>query len=155
MPHPKLRPAIPSDLPHIIALVEAAYAPWIDVIGAKPGPMLDDYGRAIEKGIVQVLEDTMGIEAILVLIPLPDAMLLDNMAVHPNAQGKGHGKRLMRAAEDAAAASGYSRLRLYTHEKMASNIARYHRAGFDITKHVTERGLNRVYMEKRITPLAP
>jgi len=50
-----IRAAVSGDLAAIQALVRAAYRPWIDVIGAIPGPMLDDYAGAIEAGHVSVL----------------------------------------------------------------------------------------------------
>ena len=143
-----LRPAKPEDLAQIEAVVLAAYSPWVELIGAVPGPMRDDYAAAIAQGYVQVLEDTNRVEALLVLIPLADAMLLDNLAVHPSAQGKGHGRRLMRVTEAAAIAAGFQRIRLYTHEKMSRNIALYQGHGYQITRRVKERGLNRVYLEK-------
>lgn len=146
----QLRPAARDDLAEIKALVDAAYTPWIDVIGAIPGPMKDAYAHAIAQGIVQVLEGSDGIEALLVLIAMPEVMLLDNVAVSPSAQGRGHGKQLMQVAERAAKAEGYDRIQLYTHEKMAQNIAIYQRQGYEITHRVTERGLNRIYMEKRL-----
>lgn len=146
-----LRIAKNDDLAPIQALVKAAYSPWIEVIGALPGPMRDDYARSIAQGLVQVLDGPDGIEALLVLIPLPDAMLLDNVAVPPSTQGRGHGRRLMQAAERAAHAHGYKVIRLYTHEKMAANIGLYHRMGYDIAHRTTERGLNRIYMEKRVS----
>lgn len=140
-----------SDRPQVEALVEAAYSPWVALIRATPGPMLDDYETSIARGQVQVVDGPDGIEAILVLIDLPDALLLDNIAVAPWAQGRGFAKPLMRMAEATARDRGYSRIRLYTHEKMASNVALYTHLGYAITHRVTERGLNRVYMEK---PLA-
>jgi ribosomal protein S18 acetylase RimI-like enzyme len=152
MPESRLRAANTTDLAEIETLIDAAYSPWIATIGAKPGPMSDDYARAIAQGFVQVLDGASGIEAVLVLIPLPDAMLLDNVAVLPTAQGKGHGSRLLKAAEMAARSEGYRLVRLYTHEKMVANIGLYHRHGYDISKRVKERGLNRVYMEKTIRP---
>lgn len=151
----KLRIATPDDLAQVNALVQVAYSPWIDVIGATPGPMLDDYSRAIAQGHVQVLEDGNEIEALMILVAMPDALLIDNIAVHPSAQGRGLAKRLLRAAEFAAQAERYKTLRLYTHEKMLRNIGFYHRNGFEITKRVAERGLNRVYMERRVTYPAP
>lgn len=146
-----LRMALPNDLPAVQALVEAAYSPWIDAIGAKPGPMLDDYAAAIAQGFVQVLDGPCGIEALLVLIPLADALLLDNVAVLPSAQGRGYGRRLLQAAEMAAKAYGYKTIRLYTHEMMAANIGLYTRAGYTISHRITERDLNRVYLEKPVS----
>lgn len=150
-----LRIATLDDLAQIKALVHAAYLPWVEVIGMTPGPMRTDYARSIAQGLLQVLEGPKGIEAILVLIPMPGAMLLDNIAVAPWAQGKGHASRLLRTAEMAAQAEGYRTIRLYAHEKMTSNIDLYHRKGFDITRRVTENGLDRVYMEKRVEYLNP
>lgn len=145
-----IRMAMPGDAAAVSALVMAAYAPWVPIIGAEPGPMRDDYTAAIAAGQVSVLDRGHGIEAVLVLIPQPDALLLDNIAVAAEAQGRGHGKRLMLWAEDQARASHLPKMRLYTHEKMASNIALYTRAGYRETARVTERGLNRVYMEKTL-----
>ncbi|WP_341862924.1 GNAT family N-acetyltransferase [Gymnodinialimonas sp. 57CJ19] len=146
-----LRAANPDDLLQVEALVRAAYTPWIARINATPGPLNDDYADAIAQGLVQVFEADRGVEALLVLIPQPDALLLDNLAVHPDAQGKGHGTYLMGVAAQAAISQGFDRIRLYTHEGMAANIRLYQRHGYAITHRVTERGLNRVYMEKRLS----
>ncbi len=148
MADPTPRRAILSDLAAITGLVAEAYGHWVPIIGAEPGPMRDDYAASIAAGQVSVLEGGEGIEAILVLIVQSDAMLLDNIAVARAAQGRGHGKRLMIWAEAQARAKGLPHMRLYTHEKMATNIALYARAGYVETARVTERGLNRVYMEK-------
>ena len=150
----KLRRAVAADLPDIEAIVRAAYAPWIDIIGAKPGPMLDDYASLIAKEQVTVLHATR-IEAVLVLIPLDDALLLDNVAVAPDAQGKGHSRRLMNWAESQAIDFGYDLIRLYTHEKMQSNRDYYWRLGYRPYRKVVEQGLPRVYMEKWLSRRDP
>jgi GNAT superfamily N-acetyltransferase len=41
-----------------------------------------------------------------VLIPETGTMLLDNVAVSPNAQGKGYGRRLIAFAEEEARRQG-------------------------------------------------
>jgi hypothetical protein len=41
------RPAVPGDLPSIEIIVQEAYSPYIDRIGRKPGPMMDDYESLI------------------------------------------------------------------------------------------------------------
>lgn len=143
-----LRIANPADLEAVEALVHAAYSPWVEVIGATPKPMLDDYASAIAQGRVSVQDGPQGIAAILMLVPQPDAMLLENIAVAPWAQGQGIARQLIQLAEDRARAAGLPRMRLYTHAKMASNIALYQRAGYTIMREGTEHGLTRVYMEK-------
>ncbi len=147
-----LRKARPEDATAIAALVDAAYAPWVEIIGQKPGPMLDDYAAVIADHWVSVREDEKGIFELQVVILQEDAVLIDNIAVRPDMQGKGIGRRAIEGIEIAARIDGYKLLRLYAHEKMTANIALYERLGFSITKRVRERGLNRVYMEKALEP---
>lgn len=151
MAHPTLRVAQPADLAAVEALVQAAYAPWVDLIGATPKPMLDDYAAAITQGRVCVQDGAQGIAAILMLVEQPGAMLLENIAVAPWAQGQGIARQLMQVAEDRARAAGLPKMRLYTHVKMASNIAIYKRAGYRVIREATEFGLTRVYMEKPLS----
>ena len=145
------RPATASDLAAVEAVVEAAYAPYVPRIGRKPGPMLDDYAELIAAGRVHVLERDGVVQAVLVLIPEPDAMLLDNVAVLPDAHGLGLGRTLLVFAERAARDAGYRRIKLYTHQAMTENIALYGRIGYAETHRAVEKGLHRVYMAK---PLA-
>lgn len=144
------RPATTQDVKAVEAVVQAAYAPWIEIIGATPGPLLDDYAALILAEHVSVVDGDLGIEAILVLIPQGDALLLDNVAVRPDAQGKSHGKRLIALAEARARRDGFGILRLYAHTKMSRNIALYESLEFIVTRRVTERGLSRIYMEKAL-----
>ena len=143
-----LRPAAVADLPQVRALVMAAYAPYVPRIGRKPGPMDDDYAALIAAGQVHLLDAAGAIEGIVVLIPEADAMLLDNVAVAPDAQGRGLGLFLISHAEAVARAAGYRALRLYTHERMTENIALYRRLGFVETHRAEEKGFRRVYMTK-------
>lgn len=147
-----IRPARMSDLPEIERVVDQAYRGYVARIGRKPAPMLDDYGALIAAGRVQVLESAEigGVCGILVLIPQADAMLLDNVAIAPQAQGRGYGRRLIACAEQAAIDAGFHLLRLYTNEAMTENIALYAGLGFRQTRLATEHGLRRVYMEKRL-----
>lgn len=151
MTNPALRMAKTADLSAIEALVKAAYTPWVEVIGATPKPMLDDYATAIAQGRISVQDGAQGIAAILMLVEQPDAMLLENIAVAPWAQGQGIARYLIQLAEDRARAAGLPCIRLYTHTKMASNIAFYQRAGYAIIREGTEHGLTRVFMEKPLS----
>lgn len=137
-----------EDLPAIEAIVEAAYAGYIPRIGRKPGPMLDDYAALVADRHVHVLDIDGVVQAILVLIPQPDAMLLDNVAVAPARKGTGLGRVLLAFAEHMARQAGYRAIRLYTHEAMVENIALYTRLGFAETHRAEEKGLKRVYMRK-------
>jgi N-acetylglutamate synthase-like GNAT family acetyltransferase len=56
--------------------------------------MRDDYAAYIADGRVHVLEQDGEIIGLVVLIPQAQAMLLDNVAVSPRAQGRGFGVKL-------------------------------------------------------------
>ncbi|MDB5371445.1 MAG: family acetyltransferase, partial [Belnapia sp.] len=45
-----IRPARPEDAARLAAIVEAAYAPWVPIIGQPPAPMRDDYAARIAAG---------------------------------------------------------------------------------------------------------
>jgi ribosomal protein S18 acetylase RimI-like enzyme len=146
----ELRLAAAADLAAVEALIVDAYSAWIERIGRKPGPMLDDYARLIAEGRVTLALRQGALVGLVVLVPQGDAMLLDNVAVATAARGMGVGASLMRHAEDEARKIERSTLRLYTHALMRENIALYARNGWRETKRVTERGFDRVYMEKQI-----
>jgi GNAT superfamily N-acetyltransferase len=146
----ELRIATADDQPAVEAIVEAAYKHYIARIGGKPGPMLDDYGAQIAAGRVRVMDCDGEPKGLLVLIPEADAMLLDNVAVHPSAQGKGLGRQMMLFAEQAAREAGYKAIRLYTNVVMTENIGLYTRVGYVETHRGIEKGLHRVYMTKRL-----
>ena len=116
-------------------------AHYIARIGKPPGPMLDDYARRIADGQAWVLEDAARIVGVLVLEETPEGLLLDNIAVPPEHQGKGYGRALMRFAEAEARRRGFSDIHLYTHELMTENIALYTRIGYVETRRISEEGL--------------
>ena len=143
-----LRPARPGDAAAVTGVVRDAYAPLVAVIGREPGPMGDDYGALIGAGRVHVIEDAGEVVAALVLIDEPDGLLLDNVAVSPRAQGRGHGQRLVAFAEQEARRRGHRAIRLYTNVLMTRNIALYERLGFVETHRGEEKGFRRVFMTK-------
>jgi len=146
-----IRCARPADRAAIERIVRAAYGLYVERIGKPPGPMLDDYTALISDGRVSVLEEAdRTMAAIIVLLPEPDHLLLDNIAVRPERQGQGLGRRLIAFAEEQARRLGHSEVRLYTHEKMTENIALYTRLGFVETGRGQQAGYNRVFMAKRL-----
>lgn len=148
--HPDPRPAVLADRHAIEEIVRDAYSPYIGRIGRAPGPMSDDYEALIREGRVYVVEREGALCGLLVLVPEPDAMLLENVAVAPSARGTGIGRTLLEYAERAARAAGYRNLRLYTHETMTENIALYARIGYAETHRAEEKGLKRVFMVKHL-----
>jgi GNAT superfamily N-acetyltransferase len=144
----RIRAAGMADRLAVEAVVQAAYAAYVPRMGQKPGPMLDDYAALIRERRVHVLEDGEVVHGILVLIPEDASMLLDNIAVRPDAQGRGYGRTLLAFAEQAARDAGYDVIRLYTNEAMTENIAMYARIGYVETHRIEEKGFRRVYMAK-------
>ena len=146
-----IRLALAEDLTAVQSLVNAAYAPYIPRLGRAPGPMTDDYATAIANGLVHLIETDGMLAGLVVLIAEPDALLLDNIAVAPAAQGQKIGRRLMEFTEETAKQRGLPCLRLYTNELMTENIAWYTRLGFREThRGGTEPGLRRVYMSRQL-----
>ena len=145
-----IRPAGPTDRIAIERIVHEAYAIYIERIGKPPGPMLDDYAALIAAGAVSVLETDNGeIAAIIVLLPKPGHLLLDNIAVRRDRQGQGLGRALITFAETEARRLGFDEVRLYTHQTMTENIALYTRLGFVETGRGHDAGFDRVFMTKQ------
>ena len=102
MDEPHIRAATAADVPAVADVVDQAYRHSIARMGKPPGPMLDDYAARVAEGAVWVLEERAAITAILVLVPAPDYLLLDNIAVTPERQGSGLGRRRLAFAETEA-----------------------------------------------------
>ncbi len=145
-----IRRARPADQVAVEAIVHDAYAIYLARMDKPPGPMLDDYAALIDDGAVSVLDDDGTIRATIVLLPQADHLLLDNIAVRPDSQGMGHGRRLIGFAEAEARRLGFTEVRLYTHQTMTENIALYQRLGFVETGRGRENGYDRVFMTKRV-----
>jgi ribosomal protein S18 acetylase RimI-like enzyme len=144
-----IRPARLDDRTEIEAIVDAAYEKYIERIGKPPAPMLDDYTKLINVGAVSVLtDDDDSVAALIVLLPETDHLLLDNIAVRPDRQGRGFGRDLVAYAEREARGRGFSEIRLYTHVTMTENIALYRRLGFVETSRGAQAGYERVFMRK-------
>ena len=146
-----IRCARPGDADAMRQLVQDAYGHYIARMGKPPGPMLDDYDRRIADGQAWVLEEGGRLAGLLVLEDAEgSALLLDNVAVAPSAQGKGHGRALVAFAEEEARRRGHGEVRLYTHVLMTENLGLYGRLGFRETGRVSEKGYERVYMAKAV-----
>jgi GNAT superfamily N-acetyltransferase len=144
------RPAKPGDAAALRALVRAAYAKYVPRLGREPAPMLDDYAARIAAGQAWVLDEDGALVGALILEDEPGALMLYNIAIAPEAQGKGIGRRLIAFTEAEARRRGYGLLKLYTNELMVENVAMYPRLGFTETHRGSEAGHRRVYFEKRL-----
>jgi GNAT superfamily N-acetyltransferase len=145
-----VRKAGPGDVAEIRAVAAAAYAPYVARIGRPPAPMAADYAAAVGRGEVWVAVGDGAIEGLLVLVPAPDHLLLENVAVRPAAQGTGIGARLLALADDEARRLGLAEIRLYTNAAMTENLAYYPRHGYVETHRGEGDGFSRVYFAKRL-----
>ena len=139
-----------ADVADIEQIVAAAYRPYIARIGRPPAPMTADYAALVAAGAADVLlDDTPA--GVLVTVAEPDHLLIENVAVAPWAQGRGHGRRLLDYAEQRARSHGLTELRLYTNALMTENLALYPRLGYRETGRHTDNGFDRVYFTKALT----
>jgi ribosomal protein S18 acetylase RimI-like enzyme len=145
---PSLRRATAADLPTIKAIIDAAYAKYLSRMDKPPGPMLRDYGPSVEDGTTWVTGSP--IVAVLTLYPRENHLLIENIAVHPGAQGRGLGRALMSFAEQEATRRGLTRMALVTHEVMTENQVIYARLGYTEIERRAEDGYRRIYMEKTL-----
>jgi GNAT superfamily N-acetyltransferase len=146
-----LRRATPADVPAIRALVHAAYAKWVPVIGRPPSPMTADYDRAVRDHMIDLLLVADRLVALIELVAEADCLLIENVAVAPAEAGRGHGRALMAHALAVARALGRGRVRLYTNRLMTANIALYRRLGYAIDREeISPQGHHRVHMSRAV-----
>lgn len=146
-----LRRAGPADAAAVLALTRAAYAKWVPLIGREPKPMTADYAVAIRDHIVDLYEREGALLALIEMIPTPEHLLVENVAVHPDAQATGLGDQLMRHAEQVARSLGLHELQLYTNVAFTANIDFYARRGFtEFRRETFPGGAVAVHMRKHL-----
>src|SRR5260221_11087322 len=122
-----IRPADEADVAALRTIVTAAYARYVPRIGQAPAPMTADYAHAVRSGQVWVAEEQGEIVGLVVLIAQPGHLLLENVAVRPDAQGPGIGARLMALSEYLARALAINDIRLYASPASRKNVSSYPR----------------------------
>jgi GNAT superfamily N-acetyltransferase len=142
----ELRLAGEGDLSVLREIVHAAYAPYLARMARPPAPLRRDLRPDVDAGRVWVAGRP--IAGLICLVPGSGALLVENVAVHPDAQGTGLGRQLM----DFARRLGFGRLWLYTNEVMTENIAIYTHLGYHEIDRRTQDGYRRVFMEKILAP---
>ena len=146
----EIRPVRPDEANAIRDLVRAAYAKWMPVIGREPLPMQADYERAVREHEIDVLHVGGRLLGLIETIRRTDHLWIENLAVHPEAQGRGLGRHLLAHAEAKAATVGLAELRLLTNEAFAANVALYQTIGYRIDRREPFQGGITVYMSKNV-----
>jgi ribosomal protein S18 acetylase RimI-like enzyme len=146
----KLRPAVASDAAAVRELTRAAYAKWVPVIGREPMPMTADYDRAVREHRIDLLylDDTLA--ALIETIDRADHLLIQNVAVSPDFQGRGFGRQLLAHAEQLATSMGYDEIRLYTNKAFAANLELYGKLGYQVDREEEFKGGIAVHMSKQL-----
>ena len=146
-----LRPATAADIPAVIALIDSAYRHYVPQIGRRPRPMDDDQHARMANGQLFVLEDNGVIAGVLTMEVQAEAVHIFNLAVAPDAQGRGLLRQLIGFAEATARRDGKPKLTLYTNVVMTRNRAIYAHLGFVETREeTTPGGYQIVFMERPI-----
>ena len=147
---PRLRRATAADVEAIRALVDAAYRGYIPLLGRTPTPMLSDVPAAVRDHDVRVLDSGDRLVGVIELIAHDDHLWIDNVAIAPDAQGHGLGRRLLAFAEDEARRLGLPAIALLTNERYLANIAMYERYGYRETHREPCRGTDLVHFRKTL-----
>lgn len=150
------RKATSEDADMVRHLVRAAYAKWEPVIGREPLPMAADYDRAVKDHDIDMLYSGEVLVGVIETVLHPDHLWIENVAVLPEAQGKGFGKKLLAHAEEKALQSACREIRLLTNEAFTANVELYQRVGFVIDKcEPFHLGGITVYMSKELHQPTP
>lgn len=112
--------ATQNDEATIQACAEQAYSRYIPLIGKRPAPMDADYAAQIEAGQVYVYRaEDQSMMGFIVFHPEDGDMMLENVAVFPDAAGHGV-KRLIQFCESAAKTQKFKSVLLYTNERRST-----------------------------------
>jgi N-acetylglutamate synthase-like GNAT family acetyltransferase len=147
---PSMRRAGDEDVGAIRKLVADAYRHYEPLIGRTPIPMQTDYSVAVHEHDVWILESDAEVIGVLDLAVRDDYLWVENVAIAPDRQGLGLGRRLLDHAEDEARRHGLSELRLLTNERYVRNIAMYVRYGYRETHREPYQGTDLVYFTKSL-----
>ena len=145
-----MRPATLEDVASIKQCADAAYAPYVKRIGKKPAPMTADFDTLVEHRCVYILDVDNKLCGFIVCFSKQDYFHIENIAVFPEFHGLGYGRKLMGFAETVARAQGFSRMELYTNEKMRENLTLYPRLGYEEFDRQTQDGFARVFFRKHL-----
>ncbi|OQD55053.1 GNAT family N-acetyltransferase [Streptomyces phaeoluteigriseus] len=152
----EIRPATEADVPAVKSVTDAAYRHYIERIGVVPQPMEADHAVDVTAGKVFVTGDpVVGLVVVeefrdSVVDEVPSHLLLDSIAVHPDAHGTGVGRRLLRFVEARARALGLREVRLYTNALMWENQRIYAKYGYEVVERRVDGPYDRVHYRRRL-----
>lgn len=110
--------------------------------------MDDDYAAKVAAGLVSIAEQAGHLVGLIVVVANHEFLMVENIAVDPDVQGRGVGRALLAHADDIAGELGVEEIRLYTNAAMTENLAFYPRLGYHETGRRSEDGYDRVFFAK-------
>ena len=146
----EMRQATAADAGAIRDLTRQAYAKWVPLIGREPKPMTAKYDEAVAKNRFDLLYIDGKLAALIETIREADHLLVENVAVSPDFQGRGLGRKLMAHAETLAREQGFGTIRLYTNQRFAENIALYRRLAYRVDREEDVKVGIVTHMSKRL-----
>ena len=96
--------------------------------------MTADYDAAVRDHVVDLLRLNGEAAALIEMEPENGHLLVVNVAVSPDHQGKGYGRALLAHAEEFALSLGLKELRLYTSVHLTENVKLYERVGYKVDR---------------------
>jgi ribosomal protein S18 acetylase RimI-like enzyme len=145
-----IRRARQEDAQAVALITDSAYAKYVPLLGRKPQPMTADHQKMISENAVWLLFREDYPVGVLVLVNEPDCLLIYSVAIRPELQKHGLGRRLLDWAEQEARRLGRQHIRLYTNALMAANIALYRRLGYIETHREPFGDSTLVHMSKHL-----
>ncbi|WP_182201277.1 GNAT family N-acetyltransferase [Paraliobacillus salinarum] len=147
MDHFNIRKAELKDANGLNECMDAAYSKYKDRVNIETLPPLQvDYKDEIANYPVWVIKHNHQVVAGLIMTFSENTATLSNIAIHPNFQNNGLGKKLLNFAEKEAANRGYEEMNLATHTLFRENVSFYQKQGWiQIDQNDT-----RIFMKKHI-----
>ncbi len=129
----QLRPATVADVPAILAVTKAAYAPYTDRFDP-PSGVVREQPESVERyfvtGGVIVADKDGEIVGAVRYEPHDDYLYLGRLAVAPAWQGRGIGRRLVEAVEEWALLLGLDEVHLGVRMELTENRDLYRHLGY-------------------------
>ena len=147
----EIRPATQADVPAVKTVTDAAFRHYIERVGVVPQPMEADHAANVTAGKVFVMGDpVIGLVVVEESRDQGPHLLLDTIAVHPDAHGTGVGRRLLHFVDARARALGLREVRLCTNALMWENQRIYPRYGYEAMERRADGPYDRVHYRKRL-----
>ena len=136
-----VRRAVVDDVDAIAAILREAFAEFAsdytpEAFAIVTPPSNEIHGR-FDEGPMWVAVGEGRFLGTVSAVPEPDHLYIRSMAVVPDAQGRGIGKRLMTAVEEYAVENGFGTLFLYTTEFSTNAVRLYETLGFKKDRDTT------------------